>query len=69
MITKTTNGPVQNSIKEIWPALPGDYYSDSIFVTKENGIGIKIGGNCTIMNAAHWHKAAEIYLQLKEMLK
>jgi hypothetical protein len=52
------NEPVayENTDKEIWRAVPNDYYSPSIFVTKENNIGINVGGRVYVKTVEQWHK-------------
>ena len=52
------NEPVayENTDKEIWRAIPDDYYSPSIFVTKENNIGINVGGHVYVKTVEQWHK-------------
>ena len=52
------NEPVayENTDKEIWRAVPNDYYSPSIFVTKENNIGINVGGSVYVKTVEQWHK-------------
>jgi len=51
------NEPVayENTDKEIWRASPNDYYSSSIFVTKENNIGINVGGRVSVKTVEQWH--------------
>lgn len=52
------NEPVayENTDKEIWREIPDDYYSPSIFVTKENNIGINVGGHVYVKTVEQWHK-------------
>jgi hypothetical protein len=39
----------QNTDKEIWREKAGDYYSDSIHVTEQSGIGMNCGGHVIVM--------------------
>jgi hypothetical protein len=48
----------KNTDKEIWREREGDYYADSIFVTKQGHIGINCGGYVTIMPVRKWHESA-----------
>lgn len=45
---------VQNTDREIWRRTPGDFYSPSIHVTAEGGIGIDIGGRVIVMDVEDW---------------
>lgn len=56
--TVTTNGPVQNTDRELWREKEGDYYSPSIHVTEQGGIGIDVGGYVIVMPLRGWHKLA-----------
>jgi len=51
------NEPVEyeNTDREIWRAIPNDYYSPSIFVTKENNIGINVGGRVSVKTVEQWY--------------
>jgi hypothetical protein len=44
-----------NTDVEIWRETPGDYYAPDIFVTKEGGIGINVGGLCIVKTVREWH--------------
>lgn len=50
----------QNTDTELWRERPGDYYSDSMFVTNENSIGMNSGGHVIIMPLKKWHKSAKL---------
>lgn len=39
----------ENTDKEIWRLKPGDFYSPSIHVTNQNGIGINCGGHVMLL--------------------
>lgn len=45
---------VENTDREIWRRTPGDYYSPSIHVTAEGGIGINVGGQVIVMDVEGW---------------
>jgi hypothetical protein len=48
----------ENTDREIWRKVPGDYYADSIHVTKEGAIGINCGGFVRVMPVEAWFEAA-----------
>ena len=50
--------PCKNTDVEIWREAPGDYYSPSIFVTEQGGIGINVGGLCIVKPVRDWHLLA-----------
>lgn len=52
----------ENTDKEIWREKPGNYYSDSIHVTKDNGIGINCCGHVIVAPIKKWHKAGELFM-------
>jgi hypothetical protein len=54
----TMDGPAENTDREIWRETPGDFYSPSIHVTKEGGIGMDVGGHVIVMDIYGWHKLA-----------
>lgn len=49
------NAPVANTDREIWREREGDYYSDSVFVTKNGSIGINCGGSVATMPVREWY--------------
>ncbi len=49
-----------NTDKEIWREKPGDYYADSIHVTKDNGIGINCGGHVIVAPLKSWFDMANL---------
>jgi hypothetical protein len=53
-----TDTPVQNTDRELWREREGDYYADSIHVTKDGGIGINAGGSVFVMRLRDWHQLA-----------
>ena len=52
------DGPCVNTDVEIWRERPGDFYSDSIHVTKDGMIGINCGGYVFTLPVQRWHKLA-----------
>lgn len=50
----------ENTDREIWKEHPGDAYSHSIHVTKENSIGINCGGHVIVMPIQKWHIAGKL---------
>lgn len=47
-----------NTDRELWRARPGDFYSDSVFVTESGGIGINCGGTVVVKPIAEWLRIA-----------
>jgi len=67
-------GSVENTDRELYREPDkgnGSFYSDSIFVTKEGGIGMNVGGYVMVRPIKEWHKAmkilAGIILELKDV--
>lgn len=52
-------GACLNEDRELWRERQGDYYSDSVFVTKSGGIGINVGGLCIVKTPKEWHNLVE----------
>jgi hypothetical protein len=52
----------QNTDREIWRRKPGDFYSPSIHVTKDGGIGINCRGTVIVMPIERWHEAAALVM-------
>lgn len=48
----------ENTDREIWREREGDYYADSIHVTKEGSIGFNVGGTVIVMPHYEWHALA-----------
>ena len=48
----------ENTDRELWREREGDYYANSIFVTKHSGIGINCGGSVIVRPIREWHKLA-----------
>ena len=57
---------VNNTDRELWRQTPGDYYSDSIHVTKGGDIGINCGGTSIVKPLREWHDLASVEL-LREL--
>ena len=45
----------QNTDRELWRKIPGNYYSPSIHVTEQGAIGINVGGTVYVMPVENWH--------------
>jgi hypothetical protein len=54
------NGSCLNTDREIWREKQGDFYSDSILVTEDNGIGINCGGYVIVAPLKSWYKIADL---------
>ena len=65
MIDKDNGVGSINTDKEIWRENENDFYSPSIHVTKENGIGINVAGKVIVLPVKQWHEIAEAYLSGK----
>lgn len=49
----------QNTDKEIWRRVPGDYYSPSMHATEQGGIGMNLHGHVIVAPIETWHHMAE----------
>jgi hypothetical protein len=58
-----------NTDKEIWRRTADDYYSPSIHVTEDNGIGINVGGHVIVKPVEDWHKAGLEHARLRGFLE
>jgi hypothetical protein len=57
----TDNQACENTDREIWRGPDegnGDYYADSIFITKEGALGINCGGSVHVRPIREWHRLA-----------
>ena len=54
-----SNQTCENTDRELWREREGDYYSDSIHVTKDGGIGINCGGSVFVKSLRGWHELAQ----------
>jgi len=55
------NDPSQNTDREIWRSSDdgnGDYYADSLFLTKDGALGINCGGYAIVKTLREWHRLA-----------
>jgi hypothetical protein len=55
------NQACENTDRELWRGPDegcGDYYADSIFITKEGTLGINCGGSVYVKSIREWHKLA-----------
>ncbi len=57
-MTTRSEDAVANTDVELWREQPGDYYANSIHVTKGGGIGINVGGTVIVKPLAEWHRLA-----------
>lgn len=53
-----TDQPKQNTDRELWREVAGDYYSPSIHVTQDGRIGINVGGLVIVRTLREWHALA-----------
>lgn len=58
----------QNTDKEIWRKVKGDYYSPSIHITQEGNVGINVGGFVIVMSIEDWHRKGRAF-QFWEMIE
>lgn len=63
------NAACENTDREIWREREGDFYADSIHVTKEGGIGIDCGGYVIVMPVREWFATAGGIERLSAALK
>ena len=62
------NEPVENTDKEIWREIEGEYYCSKIFVTEQNAIGIDVGGHVYVKTVYEWHQQADRIAELEKEL-
>lgn len=53
------NSGYVNTDKEIWRKEENNYYSPSIHITKDKGVGINVGGKVFVKPIEEWHKLAQ----------
>ena len=53
-----TEGACENTDRELWRERFGDFYADSIHVTKDGSIGINVSGHVIVMPLQKWHALA-----------
>jgi hypothetical protein len=61
--------PKQNTDIELWRERPGDFYSDSVLLTKGGGIGIKCGGKVIVRTPRRWQATVEENDRLRDMVR
>lgn len=57
-----SDGPKQNTDREIWRETPDDYYAPSIHVTQGGSIGVNVGGHVIVAGVREWHAAAKVMI-------
>lgn len=58
---KCNTGPEQaksNTDRELWRESKDDYYSPSLHVTEDGGIGMNVGGYVIVKPLRAWHELA-----------
>lgn len=60
MTTTENTAHAENTDRELWREREGDYYADSIHVTKGGGIGMNVGGRVIVMPLKDWHALAAL---------
>jgi acetoacetate decarboxylase len=58
----------ENTDKEIWREIEGEYYSPNIFVTEQGKIGINVGGVVYVQSVEKWHQQAYRIAELEKQL-
>lgn len=48
----------ENTDREIWREREGDYYSDAVFITAKNDLGINVGGTVFVHSLRKWQELA-----------
>lgn len=54
MNNSSENFAYENTDKEIWRERENDFYSDSVFVTKDGGIGMNRAGSVVVKTVEKW---------------
>jgi len=49
----------QNTDRELWREYPGDFYANSVHVTKGGGIGMNVGGHVIVAPITAWFVAMQ----------
>lgn len=57
--------PLENTDREIWREVEGDFYSPSIHVTETGSIGISVAGTVTVKPIREWDRLARELDNLK----
>lgn len=50
------DGTCKNTDRELWRAVEGDYYADSVHVTEGGAIGIDCGGRVIVCTPRMWQE-------------
>lgn len=58
------DNPVQNTDRHLWQEMPDDFYSPSLHVTENGGIGMNVGGCVFVMPIREWHRLAELHFMV-----
>ena len=66
---KESCGGHTNTDREIWRKRKDDYYSPSIFITKQNGMGINVGGEVIVKPVEKWFKLAQEEINLIKQIE
>jgi hypothetical protein len=61
IVITENNQPSKNTDREIWRLKPGNYYSTSVFITKDNQVGINSGGTVYVMTPEEWIRRANYF--------
>lgn len=59
----------ENTDRELWREREGDYYADSILVTRFGGIGINCGGLVYVKSVRDWHALAARLAECESLLR
>jgi hypothetical protein len=59
----TETNVAENTDRELWREREGDYYANSVHVTKSGGIGMNVGGHVIVLPIELWHSAAKKEIQ------
>jgi hypothetical protein len=65
--SETVSGQCQNTDRELWREIEGDYYADSIHVTKEGAIRIHVGGLVYVKSVKDWHALAGFFEKYQKL--
>jgi len=58
IVESLAEGACENTDRELWRERFGDFYANSIHVTKDGSIGINVSGNVIVMPLQKWHALA-----------
>lgn len=60
------DGQAKNTDQLIWRQVPGDFYSDAIYITAQGNISIDCGGTVYSLPVRKWHELAKIYFRYND---